>query len=98
MRLRADGVLAVGIEDHDVSVGADGNRSFLRKQPEQFCGGRRCKLDETVNADSLLNDSAVVDQAHPMLDTGPSIRDLAEVAAPEFLLFLEAEWAMVGRN
>ncbi len=35
--LGADGLLALGIENHQVRVAADRNRPFARIQPEQFC-------------------------------------------------------------
>ena len=38
----------------------------------------------------------MVDEVHPVLDTGKSVRDLGEVASAEFFLLGEAEWAVVG--
>jgi hypothetical protein len=33
-----------------------------------------------------------------MLDAGTAVRDLAEIITSEFLLFLEAERAVIGRD
>src|SRR5262249_14419421 len=59
---------------------------------------RRCQFDEAVQADSLPGNATVIDQAHAILDAGPAIGNLAEVVAAEFLLLLEAERTVVGRN
>jgi hypothetical protein len=45
-----------------------------------------------------LNDTAIVDQAHTIFDTRTAIRNFAEVIAAEFLLFLEAERTVIGRD
>ena len=43
MRFGADDFFVVGIEDHQVGVGADGDGAFARVKPKQF---RRCSRDE----------------------------------------------------
>src|SRR6266478_8191579 len=45
--LGADDFLVVGIEDHQVGVGADGDGAFARVEAEEFCGGGFNKLDKT---------------------------------------------------
>src|SRR5438132_2648627 len=45
----------------------------------------------TLFRSSPLNHASVVNKAHAMLDTGTTIRNFAEVAAPEFLLFLKTK-------
>src|SRR5262245_62338464 len=98
MGRRADSLFAVRVEDHYVGVRADGDRSFLREQAENLGGGGRGQFDKAVEADAPLRHAVVIDQAHSVLDAGAAVRNLAEIAATQFLLFLVAERAMVGRN
>ena len=95
MGLRADGLLPVGIEDHNVRIRPNGNRSLFREQAEDFRCGRGRQFDKPVQADSFLDHAAIVDQAHAMLHAGTAIRNLAEVVAPEFFLFFKAKRTMV---
>ena len=48
VRFRADGVLALGIEDDEVSVAADGDGSFARVEAEEFGGSGGDQFDETI--------------------------------------------------
>src|SRR5262249_16226439 len=93
-----DGRFPVWIEDYDVGVGSHGNGDFPRKQSKDLGSRRGRKLNEPVETDPPLNDAAIIDQTHPVLDSGPTVRNLAEVIASEFLLLLETEWAMVCRD
>src|SRR2546428_3012066 len=98
MGRRADRLFAVRIEDHYVGVGADGDCPFLRKQAEYLRGCGRGQLDKTIQTYATLRHAVVIDQAHSVLDAGASVRNFAEIAAAQFLLLLEAERAVVGRN
>src|SRR5262245_39272840 len=98
MSLRADRLLPIGIKNHDVGVRTDSDRAFSWKQSEDLCRCGRRQLDETIQRNSFLNDTAVVDETHSILDTGSAIRDLAEVVSAKFLLFLETKWTVIGRD
>src|SRR5262249_27107075 len=98
MGFGADCLFAAGIEDHNVRVGSHRNRAFLWKQSKDLGSCSRGQLDKAVQADSLLNDTTIVDQAHTVFDTRPAIRNFAEVIAAELLLFLEAERTVIGRD
>ena len=98
MGFRADRLLTVRIEDHDVGIGADRDRAFSRKHSKDLGSSRGCQFDESIQADSILNDTSIVDEAHAVLNTGTAVRNFAEVVAPKFLLFLEAERAVIRRD
>src|SRR5439155_18997694 len=92
---RADRLLAVRIEDHNVGIGPDSNGALPGKEAEDFRSSGRCQFDKAVGSDSILDDAAIVDEAHAVFDAGAAIRNLAEVVTSEFFLFLEAERAVV---
>src|SRR6185369_13057924 len=98
MRFGADRLLLVGIEDNDIRIRDDRDRPLLWKKAEDL--RRRCRgqLNKPVQADSFLNDTAIVNEAHAVLDARSPIGDLAEIVAAEFFLLLEAERAVVGRD
>src|SRR5689334_808788 len=98
MRLRADRHLFVRIEDDDVGVGSDGDRSLAREEPEDSRGRCRGDLDKTVHADAAARDTAVVDEAHAVLDARSAVRDLREIVDAELFLILEAERTVIGRD
>src|SRR5262245_23273355 len=90
MGRRADRLFTGRVEYHYIGVRADGDRSFLREQAENLGGGGRGQFDEAVEADAPLGHAVVIDQAHSVLDAGAAVRNLAEIAAPQFILFLVA--------
>src|SRR5438874_13653199 len=98
VRLRADRHLFVRIEDDNVGVGADGDRSFAREEAENFRGGCRGDLDEAIERDPSLRDAAVVDETHSILDAWSAIRNLRKIVEPELFLFLETERTVIGRH
>src|SRR5262245_6966130 len=98
MGFGADGLFAVGIGNYNVRIGSHGNRTFLWKQSKDLGSCGRGQLDEAIEADSILNDTPIVNQAHTIFDSGTAVRNFAEVIAAEFLLFLETEWTVVGRD
>src|SRR5689334_13799811 len=75
----ADGVFPTGVENDDIGIGAYGDCPFLRKEAENLRRRRRGQFNEAVEADSLLGNAAIIDEAHPILDAGPAVRNLAEV-------------------
>src|SRR5262249_44666561 len=84
--------------DNDIRIRANRDCTLLWKKAEDFrcrCGGQ---LHEPVQADSFLNDTAIVDETHAVLDSWTAVGDLAEIVAAEFLLFLETERTVVGRD
>ncbi len=96
VRLRADDFFVVGIEDHQVRVGADGDRAFARIQAEEFCGAVETSCDKAIRGKMLAVDAAGVDQAQAMLDARAAVGNFGEVVLAQFFLLLEAERAMVG--
>src|SRR5262245_22398167 len=96
MALCGDSHFCVGIEDHNVGVGANCDGPFARKQAEQLCRRSRCELNEAVQTDSSTGYAPVVDQAHTMLDSRSAVWDLREVVASQLFLLLEAERAVIG--
>jgi hypothetical protein len=98
MRLHADGVLAIGIEDHEIRIAADCDRALARIQAKQFCGRRRNQFHEAVDAESSPGNTAGVDQAQAVLDPGTAVGNLGEIVASQFFLFLETKRAMIGGN
>src|SRR5262245_24051664 len=98
MILGADRLFTVRIEDHNIGIGSYGYCAFLRKESKDLGSSGGSKLDESIQADTFLNHTAIVNQAHPVLDAGTTIRNLAEVIPAQFFLFLEAERTVVGGN
>src|ERR1700683_3727991 len=94
----ADCVLALRVEDYQVSVSSDRDRPFPRikaKQLRRSCGH---EFHETVRAESSSGHAAGIDQAHAMLHAGTAIRDLRKIIESHFLLLLETKGAVVGRD
>src|SRR5438105_1313514 len=89
--LRTDGVLAVRIEDHEIRVTAHCDRALARIQAEKFCGCCGNQFHKTVHAESSLSNTAGIDEAHAVLDSGTAIRNLREIVAAQFLLLFETE-------
>src|SRR5215472_12536569 len=98
MSLRADGVLAMGIEDHKVSVATDGDRSLSRIEPKQLRRSRGCQFDEAVRAEAAARNSPRVNQAHAMLHSRAAVGNLREIVSAQLFLLLEAEGTVIGRN
>src|SRR6266446_2834211 len=96
MRLRADHLFGVRIENHKVGVRAYRNRSFARVQAEKFRGSRGDQLHETVRRKLPAVHAAGVNQAQAMFDAGTAIWNLREVVSTHLLLLLEAKRTMVG--
>src|SRR5439155_21745253 len=96
MGFRADSLLAIRIENNDVRVGPNRDRPFPRKYSKDLGSRSGSEFDKSIQANPFLNDAAVVDEAHPMLNAWAAIRNFAEVVTAEFFLLLEAERAMVG--
>src|SRR5258707_6674630 len=96
MRLRADHLIGVRIENHKVGVRAYRNRSFARVQAEKFRGSRGDELHETVRGKLPAVHAAGVNQAQTMFDAGTAIWNLREVVSAHLLLLLEAKRTMVG--
>ena len=59
----ADDFFVIGIEDHQVGVGAHGDGAFARIEAEEFCGCGGNKLDEAIRREMLAVDAARVDKA-----------------------------------
>src|SRR6185369_4835397 len=91
VRRRADGELLVRVEDHDVGVGADGDRALAREESEDLRCRRRRDLDEAVERDPSLRHATIEDERHAVLDARTAVRDLREVATAELFLLLETE-------
>ena len=85
------------IEDDDVGVGSDGDRSLLWKQPEHFRGSGRSELDKSIERNAILDDAGV-NERDTMLDARGAIRDFGEVVAAQLLLLFHAEGTVVGRD
>src|SRR2546429_624678 len=98
MRFRADEFFVVGIEEHEVGVRAHGDSALARVEAKQFCGRGGDELDKAIRREVLAVDAAGVDQAEAVLDAWSAVRNFREVVLAEFLLLLEAERAMVGRD
>ena len=96
MSLGADRVFAVGIEDYEIGVAADGDRSFARIQTEQLCRSGGDEFYEPVHAETPRGNAAGINQAHAVLNAGTSVGNLREIVSPKFLLLLETEWAVIG--
>ena len=71
---------------------------FFGKSPNIFAAAVDVNSTNRFKLMRPCSDAAVVDQAHPVLDAGAAIRNLAEVIATELLLFLETERTMIGRD
>ena len=91
-----DGFLALGVEDDNIRIGSDGDGSFFGEKTEGFGRGGGSDLDKTVEVHPSFDHSTVVDQTHPVFHTRCPVGDLGEGFQTKFLLFLEAEMAMVG--
>src|SRR5258706_668449 len=98
MSFRADGVLALGIEQDQVSIAAHRDCSLARIESEKLRGRRRNQLHETVDAEASLSNAARIDQAHAMLNSGTTIRNFGEIILPQLLLFFETKRAMISRD
>src|SRR5215469_6878857 len=95
MRLCADCVLAIGIEDHDIGIAAGCNRTLSWIQTEQLGRCSRNQFHEPVHAEATFSDTAGEDQAHTMFYTRPAVWNFRKVVFAEFLLLLEAEGTVI---
>src|SRR6266446_4198636 len=93
---RADDFFVIGIEDDQVSVGADGDGAFARVEAEKFSGRGGDKLDKAIRRKMFAVDSAGIDKAETVLDAGAAVGNLGEVVLAKLFLFLEAEGAVIG--
>ena len=96
MCLRADDFFVIGIEEHDVGVGADGDRAFAREEAEEFCWGCGDDFDEAIGREAFAMDAAGVDEAEAMFDAGPAVGNFCEVVDAELFLVFKAERAVIG--
>ena len=96
--LGADRVFALGIEDHEIGVAADRDRSFARIQTKKLRRSGGNQFDKSIHAETSLGDAAGINQTHAMFNAGPAVWNLGEVAASEFFLLLETEWTVIGGN
>src|SRR5438445_12761884 len=95
----ADGVFAVGIEDNQVGVAADGDRSFSWIQAEEPGGSGGNQLDKTVHAETAVGDSAGINQAHPETDAWAAIGNLRAVVILRIVLGTDtSRTAVVGND
>ena len=63
MGFRADDFFVIGIEDHQVGVGANGDGAFARIEAKEFCGRGCHELDETIRRKMLAVDSTCIHKA-----------------------------------
>ena len=63
VRFGADDFLVIGIEDHQVGVGAHRDGTFARVEAEKFCGGGRDKLDKAIRRKMLAVDATSINEA-----------------------------------
>src|SRR2546429_1838293 len=59
----ADDFFVMGVEDHQVCVGADGDGAFAWIKTKEFCGCGRDELDETVWRKMFAVDAAAINKA-----------------------------------
>ena len=88
--------LRLGIENHQIGVAADGDRSFARIEAEQLRRSGRNQFHKTVHTESSAGHAAGVDQAHAMLYARAAVRNFREIVAAHFFLFFETKRAMIG--
>lgn len=98
MGLRADRMLALWIENHQVGIASHGDRSLARIKSEQFCRRCRSQFYKTIHAKTPARYASRENQAHAMLNSRPSVRNLCEIVAAQFFLLFETERAMIGGN
>src|ERR1019366_2951702 len=94
VRLCADGVLAFGVEDHQIRIATHGDRALARIQAKEFCGCCGNQFHKTVHAESPTGNAAGIDEAHAVLDSGAAVWNLGEVVAAQFFLLFETEGAV----
>ena len=58
----ADDFFVIGIEDHQVGIGADGDRAFARIEAEEFCGRGCNKLDKAIRRKMLAVDATGINK------------------------------------
>src|SRR5258705_7915282 len=68
MCFRADGVLAIGIENYKVGVTARGNRALSRIEAKKLRRGGGDQFYNAIDAESSLANSTGVDKAHAMFN------------------------------
>ena len=93
--LGADGVLAVGIENHEIGVAADGDGALARVKSEELGGSGCDQFDKAIHVEASLSDAARVHETHAVLDSRTPVGDFGEVADAEFFLFLEAKRTVI---
>ena len=89
VRLHADHLLFVGIENNQIGVRPHRNRALARKQAEEFCRRSRDNFHEAVRREPLTVNASRVDKAQAMLNAWTTVRNLGEVIDAQFLLFLK---------
>src|SRR5579883_734090 len=93
----ADGLAARGIPDHEIGVGAHGDRALARKDIEDAGDVRRGDGDELLLGEPSGVDACGPEQRHAVLQPAGAVRDLAEIVDADPLL-RPCEGAMVGRD
>ena len=76
VRLGAEGVALVGVEQDDVRVAADADGAFAREHAKDLRRVGGGDFYELVHADALLVHAFAEEQFHAVLDGGVTVRDL----------------------
>jgi hypothetical protein len=69
---------------------------FFGNRPKALAAAVEVSSTKRLSEMRPLDDAAVVDEAHAVLDAGRAVGDLGEGVLAELLLVLEAERAVVG--
>ena len=94
VRLRAQRVLLVRVQQDDVRIAADADGALLREHAEDLRGVGGGDLHELVHGDALLVHAFAEEQFHAVFDGGVAVGDLREIVLAHLLL-LPGERAVV---
>src|SRR5262249_41238511 len=87
--------LAIGGEDHQITIAANSNGALARKQPKNFCRLRGNEIDKLIVVDASTVHAGVVDQRQAVFDPWATVGDFREIVLAKGFLVGEAERAVV---
>ncbi len=98
MRGCRDHVRGLRVPQQNVRIGSGSNGAFLRIHAEDPRRRRGGNLDISLQRDLSGTHSKVIEQLHPVLNSGSPVGNLAEVVFAQLFLVGKAGRTMVGRN
>src|ERR1051326_157698 len=96
MRSGAQHLFAVRVEEHQISVTANGDGPLARIEAKQFGWSSCHQINKVLQVKALATHTTAVDEAYPCFNAGQTVRNLGEIIASQVFLTVKEEGAVVG--